>query len=250
LSSSLGFWVKANRTGTYSGAVRNGAGNRSYPFSFTVNSSGTWEYKTVTIPGDTTGTWAKDNTAGMWIAISMAQGSNYTGTANTWAASYLLGVTGTINGVAATSDYFQLTGVVLIPGSIAPSAAQSVNFIRPFDEELILCQRYYEKSYNYGTVPGASTSIGATGFAITGLVSGANPQSWMVYYKTKKRATGATITTYSTDGTSGTIRNFVAGVNITSVIYDPSEQGFKLGGGGSTQTHTDMVGQWVADSRM
>src|SRR5262249_39791273 len=79
-SVASGFWVKANRTGTYSASIENFNVNRAYPFNFTVNSSGVWEYKTQVIPGDTTGTWRKDNVAGIYINFVMMAGTNFTGT--------------------------------------------------------------------------------------------------------------------------------------------------------------------------
>jgi hypothetical protein len=142
---TISFWVSAVRPGNYSGSILNAAGNRSYPFTFTINAASTWEYKTVTIPGDTAGTWAKDNTIGLQIFIAMMAGTTFQGPANAWAAGTFFGVTGTINGVAATSDALQITGVTVFPGSEAPSAARSPFVMRPFDQELTLCKRYYRR---------------------------------------------------------------------------------------------------------
>lgn len=153
-SVSIGFWIKAHRTGAYSGSVKNSAGNRSYPFSFTINSADTWEFKTVTITGDTTGTWLTTNGVGIFIIITMAAGSAIVGTANAWSASSLNGVTGTTNGVAATSDTFQLTGVIVLPGIEVPGSDRAPFIMRPFDIELVLCKRHWQKSYVYGTAPG------------------------------------------------------------------------------------------------
>jgi hypothetical protein len=143
---SIGFWVKANRTGTYSGALRNSAGNRSYPFSFTVNAANTWEWKTVTIPGDTAGTWGSGNSVGCQIAFTLAAGATFVGTANAWAGSNLLGVTGTINAVAATSDVFKLAGLCVLPGLELPSAERSSLIVRPLDHELMLVKRYFTRN--------------------------------------------------------------------------------------------------------
>jgi hypothetical protein len=84
---SIGFWVFANRPGNYSGSIMNGAANRSYPFSFTINSGSTWEFKTITAPGDTTGSWVKDNGTGLQICISMMAGSTYQAPANALAVA-------------------------------------------------------------------------------------------------------------------------------------------------------------------
>ena len=142
---SIAFWIKAHRPGLYSGSVRSGVGDRSYPYPITVNAADTWEYKTVTIPGDTLGTWAKDNASGMRLSFSAMEGSGYLGAPNTWFAGNLKGVTGMINGVGVAGDTFQITGVVILPGIQAPTAAQSPLIMRPYDQELLTCQRYYRK---------------------------------------------------------------------------------------------------------
>jgi hypothetical protein len=252
LAVSLGFWVKANRTGTYSGAVNNAAQTRSYPFNFTVNSSGTWEYKTVSIPGDTTGTWATDNTVGLFLFWTMAAGTNWTGTVNTWAAAAYIGATGTINGVGATSDYMQITGVVLIPGSIAPSAAQSVNFIRPFDEELALCQRYYEKSFFYSVAP--ATQVSSNYYQYAMLTAGATGQkSATVAYKVRKRA-GSTVTLYNTVNNNAQVYNASSGGDCSGTVVDnsTSDWGFAVNctgdSGGSVGNR--LTFHWTADSRL
>jgi hypothetical protein len=141
---SFGFWIDSGRTGTYSGTVTNAATNRSYPFTFTVNATFTWEFKTVTIPGDTTGTWAKDNTAGLIINIAMMCGTTFQGTAGAWAAANFLGATGTTNGVATTSDTMLITGFILLPGLELPSAARAPLIMRPFQLETEICSRYYQ----------------------------------------------------------------------------------------------------------
>ena len=141
---TIAFWVSAVRPGNYSGSVQNVNSDRSYPFSFTVNAASTYEYKTVTIPGDTTGTWAKDNTVGIRIFFTLMAGSSFQATAGVWAAGNYFGATGTINGVAATSDTFFITGVIVLPGIEAPSAARSPLIMRPFDQELLTCKRYFQ----------------------------------------------------------------------------------------------------------
>ncbi len=163
-SVSVGFWCKVHRTGTYSGSIKNGALNRSYPFNFTVNVADTWEYKTVTIPGDTTGTWSTTTGVGIYLAICLGSGSNFLGTANTWAASNLSGVTGTTNGVAATSDIFQITGAFLVPGDAPVPQEMSQYILRPFDEDFQLCQRYLNViSFSNATSLGAMSVYSTTG---------------------------------------------------------------------------------------
>jgi hypothetical protein len=144
-SITLAFWTKIHRTGVYSGCVQNAAHTRSFPFTFVQNIADTWEYKTVTIPGDAVGAWVGNtNTASLYVIFTVVIGSTFAGTANTWAATNYIGVTGSINGVAATSDTFQITGVIVLPGIELPSAARAPLIMRPFTQELTLCQRYFE----------------------------------------------------------------------------------------------------------
>jgi hypothetical protein len=145
-SITIGFWTAHVRAGLYSGSIRNTDSSRSCAFSYTQNVTNTWEYKTVTIPGCTDGTWAVDNTKAMIVSFTMASGTNYLApSTGVWYSTTYLGAVGQINGVAATSDVFRLTGVVVLPGIEVPSAARSPLIMRPYDQELMMCKRYWEK---------------------------------------------------------------------------------------------------------
>ena len=144
---TIAFWTAHVRTGTYTGTVINAAGDRCYAFSYTQNVSNAAEYKTVTIPGCTNGVWADNNSVGLGISFAMASGSSgMAPSLNNWISGtgYFAGP-GQINGIAATTDAFYLTGVVVLPGSEAPSAARSPLIMRPYDQELVTCQRYYQQ---------------------------------------------------------------------------------------------------------
>jgi len=141
---TISFWSQHHRTGTYSGSVRNSAANRSYTFTYQQNAADVAEYKTVTIPGDTTGTWLKDTSIGIIIDFALAGGSTFLTAAGAWTAGNFIGATGQINGVAATSDIFRIFGVTVFPGSYGPTAAQQPLIMRPVQEELLICQRYWE----------------------------------------------------------------------------------------------------------
>ena len=155
-SITIGFWTSHNRTGLYSGSVRNGANNRSYVFTYTQNVSAIPQYNVVTIPGDTTGTWSVDNTTGILLTFSMGAGNTQTASsANSWLAGGYQAAPGQINAVAATSDVFRITGVVVLPGIAAPTAAQSPLIMRPFDQELLTCKRYWYPT-NPAFINGAS----------------------------------------------------------------------------------------------
>jgi hypothetical protein len=134
---TLSFWVRSSLTGTFGGSLRNNDYNRSYPFSYTISSANTWEQKTVTIAGDTTGTWNTDSNGGLWATFSLGAGSSVSGTSGAWAATNYASATGATSVVGTNGATFYITGVQLEKGSTATSFDY-----RPYGTELALCQRY------------------------------------------------------------------------------------------------------------
>ncbi len=137
---TLSFWVRSSLTGTFGGAFQNDAGDRAYPFSYTISSANTWEQKTITVVGDTTGTWLKTNGAGITIKFGLGVGSTRSATAGSWAAGNYSSATGATSVVGTNGATFYITGVQLEKGSTATSFDY-----RPYGTELALCQRYYEQ---------------------------------------------------------------------------------------------------------
>jgi hypothetical protein len=152
---TLSFQVYSSLTGTFGGAISNQAGNRSYPFSYTISSANTWTTISVTIAGDITGTWATDNSAGIAVIFSLGAGSTYSGTAGAWAGSQYFSATGATSVVGTNGATFYITGVQLEVGS----SATSFDY-RPYGTELALCQRYYQTGY-VGAAGGAGGSSGS-----------------------------------------------------------------------------------------
>ena len=134
---TLSFWVRSSVTGTYGGSICNGNEDRSYPFTFAISSANTWEQKSVTIAGDTSGTWAIDNSTGLNVFFSVGAGPTYSGTAGAWSGNTYYSATGAINMMATLNATFYITGVQLEKGSTATSFDY-----RPYGTELALCQRY------------------------------------------------------------------------------------------------------------
>jgi hypothetical protein len=166
-AQSLGFWFSAHRTGSYSGAIMNGAKTRSCPFSFTVGAADTPQWVSLSgagaIPADTSGTWANDTTVGMVVSICLAGGASRLGTAGAWTTTTspgLAGATGSSNGVGATSDVFHISNVIALPGIELPPSDRAPLIMRPFDQELGLCQRCFRSSWDYGTAPGTTWTAG------------------------------------------------------------------------------------------
>jgi hypothetical protein len=151
-SVTLSFWVRSSLTGTFGGALQNSGFTRTYPFTYSISAANTWEQKTITIAGDTTGTWLKTNGLGCSIQFSLGAGSTYSGTAGAWSGSALFSATGATSVVGTNGATLYITGVQLEKGSTATSFDY-----RPYGTELALCQRYYELAHaSVATVSGAA----------------------------------------------------------------------------------------------
>jgi len=147
---TLSFWVRSSLTGTFGGAISNAAFNRSYPFTYTISSANTFEYKTITIAGDTSGTWPTDNGTSIQLFFGLGVGSTYSGTAGAWAGSGYISATGATSVIGTNTATFYITGVQLEKGSTATSFDY-----RPYGTELQLCLRYYYQ-ISYATSGGTS----------------------------------------------------------------------------------------------
>jgi hypothetical protein len=161
---TLSFWVRSSLTGTFGGALRNSAGNRSYPFTYTITAANTWELETITIAGDTTGTWLTTNGIGINLDLSLGAGSTYSGTANTWAGANYVSATGATSVVGTNGATFYVTGVQLEVGSSA-TGFEYVDYTTQFT----MCQRYYYRlkaatSYVNGGVGRAYSSTNGQAF--------------------------------------------------------------------------------------
>ena len=184
LPTTLSFWVKAYQTGTYAiNVYKPDSPNRQITATYTISASNTWEFKTMTFPGDTSGGGiTNDNGTGFQIYWLLATGTDYTGTTSTSWDNYANG--GFANGQAvnimsSTDNYFYLTGVQFEVGSQATAFEH-----RSFGEELRLCQRYYQVGSSIGAGYGS-----ANGYARAGSV-----------YATQMRATPTLATTNSGSG--------------------------------------------------
>jgi len=142
---TISFWVRSSLTGTFGCALYNYAGDRSYPFTYAISSANTWEKKTVTVAGDTSGTWPTTSTAGIVLFFSLGSGSGVSGTAGAWSGSFLASVTGATSVVATSGATLDFTGVQLEAGSSATEFEH-----RPYTTELQLCQRYYWRQFFSG----------------------------------------------------------------------------------------------------
>ena len=140
---TLSFWVRSSLTGTFGGALRNADNSRSYPFTYTISLANTWEYKTVTIAGDTTGTWLTNNSIGIAVLFGLGAGPDVSGTSGSWASTNYVSATGAVSVIGTLNATWYITGVQLEIGTSATPFER-----RMYGQELALCQRYYYKWIN------------------------------------------------------------------------------------------------------
>ncbi len=222
-SVTLSFWVRSSVTGTYSVAFSNQDGaTRTYVATYTINSANTWEQKTITIAGDTTGTWNKTNSNGLRVWFALGMGSTYeTSNPNAWEATAAIQSTSSVDWIATNGATFYITGVQLEKGSTATSFDY-----RPYGTELALCQRYFQNlSY-------ASSQVISTGIAYSTTAAAAG-----IYFLQEMRATPS-ITLPPAGQSTGQI-SFLNGASYPSATgsnaaQNISSRGFRVEGTGYT----------------
>jgi hypothetical protein len=143
---TISFWVRSSLTGSFGGALLNDGNARSYPFSYTINSSNTWEYKTLTIAGDTSGTWLTTNGIGLQLRFGLGIGSTYTTTGGAWVNGVYGAPTGSVNVASTNGATFYITGV-----QVEKSSQATAFDWRPYGTEYALCLRYYVRINSYGS---------------------------------------------------------------------------------------------------
>ena len=201
---TLSFWVRSSLTGTFGGTLINSAYSRAYPFTYTISNANTWEQKSVTITGDTTGTWiGATNGAGLQVNFGLGVGANNSGTAGAWTGSGKYSATGAVSVVGTSGATFYITGVQLEKGS----TATSFDF-RAYSTELAMCQRYYQI-----VVPNSGT----TG---SGFVNGTTQLWTSTPFKTTMRASS----TVSITGTISGVKTTWSGSSLTLTSYTVSTQ--------------------------
>jgi hypothetical protein len=206
---TLSFWVRSSLTGTFGGALANNAADRSYPFTYTISAANTWEQKSITVAGDTSGTWLSTSSTGIRVFLGLGVGSTYSGTAGAWASAFYISATGATSVVGTNGATFYITGVQLEKGSTATSFDY-----RPYGTELALCQRYYQQYYG----PGSGTVMLARNNA-----GGANQGPALnIFHKVPMRATptGTIVGTWTVVNCAQPI--FASGNNETATIYQNS----------------------------
>ena len=201
---TLSFWVRSSLTGTFGGAVENSSEARNYPFSYSIPVANTWTKISITIAGDTSGTWLTTNGVGMYVIFGLGVGSSKSGTAGAWGTTAYYSATGATSVVGTNGATFYITGVQLEIGTSATPFER-----RLYDKELISCQRYYEVISNLGV----SYSGGGVGQATS-----TTQALIQIPLKVNKRASPSL--SFSTAGNFVLTNNTNAGLTVTSLAQD------------------------------
>jgi len=240
-SLTLSFWVKSDVTGTYSNEfMQADNSSKHYSFSYTINTADTWEHKTVTVEGDTSGVINNDFGEGLLIKWWLGAGSNFTsGTYSTgsWAARTAANAVSSSspNFASTVGNEWYITGVQLEVCSVATPFEH-----RSFGEELARCYRYFQKSYSYGTAVGANTTDGRYYFLI-GTTSDAANKGGSVYLGTNMRV-APTTNFYNDAGTQGVIQ--IPASTVTPLLLKTGVIAIYVG----NTTSREVAGAWTADA--
>jgi hypothetical protein len=156
---TVSFWVRASVTGTYTVSLQNNGQNRSYVATYTINTANTWEQKSITIAGETSGTWDTGNTAGLRVWFGLGLGTVWDTTANAWQSANYYSTSSAVDFAANSGATFYVTGVQVEQSSVATEFER-----RPVGLEVDLCYRYFywfkgsASVYNQITNSGVQTS--------------------------------------------------------------------------------------------
>jgi hypothetical protein len=222
---TLSFWVKATKTGIYCIALGNSVADRSCIKEYTINTTDTWEKKTLTFPASpSAGTWDYTTGVGLAVYFTLAAGSTWQTTADAYQTGNFFATANQVNATDDTANNFRLCGVQLEAGSVATEFEQ-----RTFNEELALCQRYYWKSFAYGTAP--AQNVGAdTGeivFICTAVGAAINASATYIFPTLMRAA--PTMTFYNPAAANGNVRELSLGADCgVPSVYRNSDKGIVI----------------------
>ena len=208
---TISFWVRSSLTGTFGGSLQNATQNRSYPFSYTISAANTWEQKTITVTGDTSGTWNTTNGAGIYMWFGLGVGSSVSGTAGSWSGSNYTSATGATSVVGTNGATFYITGVQLEAGTTA-----SPFEYRQYGTELQLCQRYFQKLADGASVSTCSlaTVVSSDTSSIFGLIPFQVPMRTAPSLATTATSFRANMGSVNANSTTALVTDIVSNINI------------------------------------
>jgi hypothetical protein len=237
---TLSAWVYSSLTGTFGGAISNSAVNRSYPFSYTISSANTWTQISITIAGDTSGTWiGATNGIGLRVFFSIGAGATFSGTAGTWASADYRSCTGATSVVGTNGATFYITGVQLEVGSSATGYEY-----RQYGQELALCQRYFQSTFPIGIAPQQNYGSVYELYAVCTQGSATGTK-----FVVPMRATPSTITTYNPFASNASFRQANSSTDVSVVPSQATSTGVSAWGGSFSPTIA-LHGNWSATAEL
>ncbi len=223
-TATLSFWVKATKTGIYCVGFENTGVDRSYVAEYTVNVANTWEKKTITITFDYVGgTWDYTNGTGIRMRWALASGTTYHGVAGSWQNGNFFATVNQVNSVDDVANNFWLSQIQFELGDVATPFEY-----RLIGDELALCQRYYEKSYDSAVLPDAADSNGIITFELVGVPNNDYDLYCPISFIVQKR-TGPTINIYDGVG-GGSPTVSMTGGSKAGVVALIGDKGCRVGG--------------------
>jgi hypothetical protein len=216
---TVSFWVRNSLAGTYVVTLSNQGVSRAYSTTYTVSSANTWELKTVTIPGDTSGTWNTGNGQGLQLTWGLGGGTSRQANAlNAWSfgtdSFVVTDAAGCVDWIATSGATFYVTGVQLEKGTVATPFER-----RPFGTELALCQRY---AYQMNAADSNGANRFSLGFANSTTKAYVQTQH-PVPMRIKPSLTTTAATLVLSDTLAGTV---LSGISIQSVTSDVNKTSF------------------------
>ena len=233
---TLSFKVYSSLTGTFGGSLANNAQNRNYPFTYSIPVANTWTTISVTIAGDTTGTWLTTNGCGLQLNFGLGVGATYSGTAGSWNTGNYFSATGATSVVGTSGATFYITGVQLEKGSVATSFDY-----RPYGTELSLCQRYFNMTFSQGTAPASNTGQSGALLTVNGSGTG-NSTGLIVTYQfpVEMRAGPSVVTTFNPSAAgSGWFLN--TGASLAAATANPGTRGVTVYNNATSTTGTNAA---------
>lgn len=241
---TIGFWMKASVTGAYSISITNATESRSYVTTVNQNISNAWEYKSVKVQLETPDTgYSFGNLTGITIRIGSVTGTtNSTSTLNAWQSGAYYASTTSVNHPGTINSTVQITQVSLTEGSQGYGATGFQRAGKTIAQELAMCQRYYEKSWDLDSIPGTPVTLGLEAF----VAATAFNRSTVVFRVTKR--VDPSVRIYGKSGTPD-VAERDSGTTVGSYSFSTWQQGFTAQSNGHT-TAGEYTYNWYADARL
>jgi hypothetical protein len=240
---ALRFWVKSSKVGTHCIALSNNGATKTLVKEYEVAQANTWELKTIRFEHDSSGTWLYDTGVGMRVIFCLAAGSSFQTTPDTWQSGVYLCTANQVNLMDNLLNEFLVTDVALVIDNESEGEIDFGLAGRDLTEELGLCQRYYEKSYDIDITPGTISALGDTRITIT-----STPSTCETSIPYNRKRVAPVVSTYSPNtGTIARVRNLLSSTDVVAVVDNYAEKSSRLYFASGT---SPFAYHWTADAEL